>query len=515
MFQKSKKAFQRRNKLRKTLKLKGLRKKTRKLVQIGGGFDDKVNYYVSALKYSLNKYDVKLIALYMFLHGLFESSGVSEEHVFDLLKTKDGNAIQLNKTYEFIMQKMTLLQKTKSKNIVAPHILRTAARENISNFQNWLKMHETTEARIILPSYLFDNDADLDIISKIFNADGVISETYNSFDGLKIGAIENYVESWAEQIQSRRSDRTLLYHNPPPPLPENENVNDNEQFLPPLPPPRRSLPSTIMHYWFKAWPDHGVPEIIPYIEYIKDIYYNDILPNRGNTVIHCSAGVGRTGVVYITLLLMLNYNFRGTYTGRSHDSQLGYYIKESTPIDISDIRDAILSARKYIRHNLVQTKEQFAFLCNIFNVSGIEQQLDGIWDILVAQPTGTPDHKDNYKIGKANAGKNRYSNILPYDSNYYKSSTVPYVNASLSFVNGLTFILTQCPKPNTFNDFWQMVKEKNVKRIIMVTGLMEAGKLKCNEYFRPNTSVNNRPKLSLNREIISAIYEKRIFNLTL
>jgi protein tyrosine phosphatase len=43
-------------------------------------------------------------------------------------------------------------------------------------------------------------------------------------------------------------------------------------------------------------------------------------------------------------------------------------------------------------------------------------------------------------------------------------------------------IAAQCPIPSTFSDFKDMVKQENVKRIIMVTNFVEGGKPKCDQY---------------------------------
>ena len=39
------------------------------------------------------------------------------------------------------------------------------------------------------------------------------------------------------------------------------------------------------------------------------------------------------------------------------------------------------------------------------------------------------------------------------------------------------FIATQGPKPNTVGDFWRMIIEKNVSYIVMLTPLIDRGKV--------------------------------------
>ncbi|XP_060740643.1 receptor-type tyrosine-protein phosphatase beta-like [Tachysurus vachellii] len=90
-----------------------------------------------------------------------------------------------------------------------------------------------------------------------------------------------------------------------------------------------------------------------------------------------------------------------------------------------------------------------------------------------------------------NRGKNRYNNILPYDSSRVKLSSVDddpssdYINAS--YIPGNHFrreyIATQGPLPGTKDDFWKMVWEQNVHNIVMLTQCVEKGRVKCDHYW--------------------------------
>nr|XP_020509241.1 LOW QUALITY PROTEIN: receptor-type tyrosine-protein phosphatase beta [Labrus bergylta] len=90
-----------------------------------------------------------------------------------------------------------------------------------------------------------------------------------------------------------------------------------------------------------------------------------------------------------------------------------------------------------------------------------------------------------------NRGKNRYNNILPYDSTRVKLSYVDddpcsdYINAS--YIPGNTsrreYVATQGPLPGTKDDFWKMVWEQNVHNVVMVTQCVEKGRVKCDHYW--------------------------------
>lgn len=90
-----------------------------------------------------------------------------------------------------------------------------------------------------------------------------------------------------------------------------------------------------------------------------------------------------------------------------------------------------------------------------------------------------------------NIDKNRYRDILPYDSTRVQlmdSMTGDYINANfvdMTVPSGMLnrYIATQGPLESTCDDFWQMVWERNCSLIIMVTTLVENGRVKCHQYW--------------------------------
>ncbi|XP_039739530.1 receptor-type tyrosine-protein phosphatase V-like [Pteropus medius] len=91
----------------------------------------------------------------------------------------------------------------------------------------------------------------------------------------------------------------------------------------------------------------------------------------------------------------------------------------------------------------------------------------------------------------ANASKNRYPHVLPYDHSRVRLAQLQgdphsdYVNAS--FVPGYThpqeFIATQGPLKKTLGDFWRLVWEQQVRIIVMLTVGMENGRVLCEHYW--------------------------------
>merc|ERR1712012_700266 len=53
---------------------------------------------------------------------------------------------------------------------------------------------------------------------------------------------------------------------------------------------------TVHHYWYHTWPDHGAPEeVTGVVEMLRDVRSVSKASASGPWVLHCSAGIGRTG----------------------------------------------------------------------------------------------------------------------------------------------------------------------------------------------------------------------------
>ncbi|KAF8453643.1 protein-tyrosine phosphatase-like protein [Terfezia claveryi] len=86
--------------------------------------------------------------------------------------------------------------------------------------------------------------------------------------------------------------------------------------------------------------------------------------------------------------------------------------------------------------------------------------------------------------------KNRYNNIWPYDHTRVKLKDYPvdscdYINASYikSSRSKKRYIATQGPLPSTYQDFWSVVWDQDVRVIVMLTAESEGGQVKCHPYW--------------------------------
>uniref|UniRef100_A0A8C7RGG5 protein-tyrosine-phosphatase n=1 Tax=Oncorhynchus mykiss TaxID=8022 RepID=A0A8C7RGG5_ONCMY len=107
-----------------------------------------------------------------------------------------------------------------------------------------------------------------------------------------------------------------------------------------------------------------------------------------------------------------------------------------------------------------------------------------------------------------NKSKNRYKNILPFDTTRVEireaDTDVPgsdYINANYIRVSsgseGKVFIATQGCLQNTVVDFWKMVYQENTHVIVMTTKEMERGRNKCVRYWPDLNATKEFGKVSV------------------
>ncbi|XP_042317861.1 tyrosine-protein phosphatase non-receptor type 2 isoform X6 [Sceloporus undulatus] len=99
----------------------------------------------------------------------------------------------------------------------------------------------------------------------------------------------------------------------------------------------------IFHFHYTTWPDFGVPESpASFLNFLFKVRESGSLnPEQGPAVIHCSAGIGRSGTFSLV------------------DTCLVLMEKREDPFSV-DIKQVLLNMRKY-RMGLIQTPDQLRF----------------------------------------------------------------------------------------------------------------------------------------------------------
>ncbi|XP_021175672.2 receptor-type tyrosine-protein phosphatase F isoform X14 [Fundulus heteroclitus] len=248
----------------------------------------------------------------------------------------------------------------------------------------------------------------------------------------------------------------------------------------------------VRQFQFMAWPDHGVPEYpTPILAFLRRVKACNP-PDAGPMVVHCSAGVGRTGC-FIVIDAMLER------------------MKHEKTVDIYGHVTCMRAQRNY----MVQTEDQYIFIHEALleaatcgNTEVPARNLYAHIQKLTQPPPGdtvtamelefkrlanSKAHTSRFISANlpCNKFKNRLVNIMPFESTRVCLQPIrgvegsDYINAS--FIDGYrqqkAYVATQGPLAETTEDFWRMLWEHNSTIVVMLTKLREMGREKCHQYW--------------------------------
>ncbi|KAM9791529.1 receptor-type tyrosine-protein phosphatase F-like isoform 8-T9 [Syngnathus typhle] len=248
----------------------------------------------------------------------------------------------------------------------------------------------------------------------------------------------------------------------------------------------------LRQFQFMAWPDHGVPEYpTPILAFLRRVKACNP-PDAGPMVVHCSAGVGRTGC-FIVIDAMLER------------------MKHEKSVDIYGHVTCMRAQRNY----MVQTEDQYIFIHEALleaatcgNTEVPARNLYAHIQKLTQPPPGetvtamelefkrlanSKAHTSRFISANlpCNKFKNRLVNIMPFESTRVCLQPIrgvegsDYINASCidGYRQQKAYLATQGPLAETTEDFWRMLWEHNSTIVVMLTKLREMGREKCHQYW--------------------------------
>ncbi|XP_076078870.1 receptor-type tyrosine-protein phosphatase epsilon-like [Mytilus galloprovincialis] len=243
---------------------------------------------------------------------------------------------------------------------------------------------------------------------------------------------------------------------------------------------------SIHHFHFTQWPDHGVPDSIQLVHFYRKVKLEDC-DQLGPMVVHCSAGVGRTGTFIAIDALYEN----------------------GKKVNFVNVMEYVQMMRKD-RMNMIQTPEQyetvFEALLELFTVQETNIPKNGFCRYMEVQesttlPTNQKAFKQQFETLQTlrpsypaseytaanlseNISKNSVKNILPHDNfrpylmSFGKKRT-NYINAVIipGYREESRFFVTQCPMKDTVVDFWTMIYDHNSRIVVLLDQVNTNAKL--------------------------------------
>ncbi|KAH9496275.1 hypothetical protein Btru_017967 [Bulinus truncatus] len=238
-------------------------------------------------------------------------------------------------------------------------------------------------------------------------------------------------------------------------------------------------------FHFTSWPDRGVPptpwSLVDFEQRVS------LFPSQNPVVVHCSAGVGRTG----TFIALHNVICQAKETGSVDFYNAVWKLRQDRVNMVQTVEQyiflheaalvAILCADTTVHASEIQEKIKKLETKSLNGQSYFEKEFKAICEVCADGRDSNEDEGSggsffNLYINSKSSGnkvKNRFSNILPKDKyrpflHIDTKDQGDYINAVAgpSFAKLKDQFITQLPLPSTVTDFWRLVAQYGATLII-------------------------------------------------
>uniref|UniRef100_A0A667XKK2 protein-tyrosine-phosphatase n=1 Tax=Myripristis murdjan TaxID=586833 RepID=A0A667XKK2_9TELE len=241
---------------------------------------------------------------------------------------------------------------------------------------------------------------------------------------------------------------------------------------------QRRAERPVLHYHYTQWPDMGVPEYtLPVLSFIKTSSQART-QDMGPVLVHCSAGVGRTGT-YIVIDSMLQQ------------------IQDQGTVNVLGFLKHVRTQRNF----LVQTEEQYVFIHDVLVEAILSRDTlvtsdllhAYVSDLLTPAAAGRTRMDKQFKVSdvfllfqlisqrqakhadystalrEGNAERNRARALMPGQTHTPDQSASPVSRPDQTRSGrhySKQFIVSQTPLSSTVADFWRMIWEHNTHTVV-------------------------------------------------
>ncbi|XP_076650147.1 receptor-type tyrosine-protein phosphatase delta [Halictus rubicundus] len=229
----------------------------------------------------------------------------------------------------------------------------------------------------------------------------------------------------------------------------------------------------IEHLHYTAWPDHGVPlSTHSVVTYLKKLLATS--PGNGPAVVHCSAGVGRTGTIILCDICLRRAAAEGmvdvfaeTASIRSQranmvDTKQQYLLAHLTLLECLLSISTSLPCDELLPVKINELKNQLPIQ---------QQSLEkAIWQDEALRPAAS-----KMVLSKCNLNKNRFPELASARIGRVYLKRYPPTDEDSDYISAVyvdgvkmqnQYIATQLPMPGTLGDFWRMVAEYKIELIV-------------------------------------------------